>query len=394
MLKSEKVRVVVAGFIFDIFTMTFGRFAYTLILPDMKKFLGLSNTIMGLFGMGIVAGYLLNSFLSGKLSEVIGEKKTAKISVLVSSFGLFMLGYFTNTFTLFTAFLLIGAGASGSYIPIVSLANKISKKKSLMFGLIMSGAGVGIMLTGYLLPPVIINKGYRYAWYLLAFINSIAFFTGLILLSEKSYRQTQYEKVSSEGIIAIFSKNRPLLITISIYFFLGFAYVNYVTFFGDYSINEIGFSRKTTGYMWSLFGINTIYSGLLWGYFAEKKKKVNIAFLVNIILLISILIIVVFKIGFPFYLSAFLFGLAFMGFIILITSLISDEVDKSQMARIFGASTFIHGSGQVISTFTSGYLKDLTGTFKVPFSLSILSLLVIAYLLIRLQRSFGTRNMT
>ena len=91
MLKSEKVRIIAAGFIFNLFTMTFGRFAYTLILPDMKKYLGFSNTIMGLFGMGIVAGYLLNSSLSGKLSEKIGEVKTAEISVFISSFALFML---------------------------------------------------------------------------------------------------------------------------------------------------------------------------------------------------------------------------------------------------------------------------------------------------------------
>ena len=392
MLKSEKWKVIVSGFIFDLFTMTFGRFAYTLILPDMKKLLGLSNTVMGLFGMGIVTGYLLNSIMSGKLSEIIGEKRTAKISVMISSFALFSLGYFSNVIVLFIAFLLIGAGASGSYVPMIGLANKISKKKSLIFGLIMSGTGVGIMLTGYFVPIILVSKGYRTTWYILSLINLVGFFAGLLLLKEDGYKKSTHKDDRSEKIIVIFSRNRALSITVLIYFLLGFAYVIYATFFGDYSINEIGFSRKSTGFMWSLFGINTIYSGILWGFFGEKGRKVRVAILVDVILLVSILIIIIFKFEFLFFVSTFLFGLSFMGFIILITSLISDEVDPPQMAKIFGASTLIHGSGQVIATSISGYLKDLTGTFKVPFSLSVIALMVNVYLLLKLMSLLNNKN--
>jgi len=392
MLKSEKVKVVTAGFIFDLFTMTFGRFAYTLILPDMKNSLNLSNTIMGLFGMGIVAGYLLNSLLSGKLSEIIGEKKTAKISVFISSVALFLLGFSKNVVALFFAFLLIGAGASGSYVPMVGLANKIFRKKGPIFGLIMGGTGVGIMLTGYFVPIIILNFGYKIAWYTLSMINLIGFIVGMVLLREKDFKPSVHKSEKGEGIIEIFSQNRPLKNTILIYFLLGFAYVIYATFFGDYSINEVGFSEKSTGYMWSIFGINTIYSGVLWGYLGEKGDKVKSALLVDVLLLISIMIVVLFRIQILFYLSTFLFGLAFMGFIILITSLISDEVKPSQMAKIFGASTLLHGSGQVIATSISGYLKDITGTFKVSFSLSVLALCVNIFLLLKLSTLLKKKN--
>lgn len=392
MLKSEKWRVIVSGFVFDLLTMTFGRFAYTLILPDMKKSLNLSNTVMGLFGMGIVAGYLLNSLLSGKLSEIIGEKRTAKISVFISSVALFILGFSSAPVVIFIAFVAIGAGASGSYVPVIGLANRIFKKKGLIFGFIMSGTGVGIMLTGYFLPVIIVNFGYKKAWYILSIINLVGFLVGLILLKDKNHKKPDHENKVSESIIVIFSKNRPLLITIFIYFLLGFAYVIYATFFGDYSVNEIGFSKKSTGYMWSLFGINTMYSGLLWGYFGEKGEKVKNAIIVNSILFISILIVILFKFQILFYFSTFLFGLAFMGFIILITSLISDEVDKSQMAKIFGVSTLIHGIGQVIATSISGYLKDLTGTFKLPFSLSVLALIVNIFLLLKLIKLLHNKN--
>ena len=392
MLNREKYSIIVSGFIFDLFTMTFGRFAYTLILPDMKKSLNLSNTIMGLFGMGIVAGYLLNSLLSGKLSEIIGERKTAKISVFISSVALFMLGFFRNPMILFIGFLLIGAGASGSYVPMIGLVNRIFEKKGLVFGFIMGGTGVGIMLTGYFVPLVIKSFGYGYTWYVLSAINMVGFIVGLIFLRDKNSEEHIHKDMGGESIIAIFSKNRSLLITVFIYFLLGFAYVIYSTFFGDYSVNEIGFSRKSTGYMWSFFGVNTIYSGLLWGYLGEKGEKIKKAILINIILLVSILIVILFKVKILFFLSTFLFGFAFMGFIIMITSMISDEIDRLQMAKIFGASTLIHGSGQVIATSVSGLLKDLTGTFKVPFSLSVIALITNIYLLLKLMKLFKNKD--
>ena len=62
------------------------------------------------------------------------------------------------------------------------------------------------------------------------------------------------------------------------------------------------------------------------------------------------------------------------------------------MAKIFGASTLIHGSGQVIATSVSGLLKDLTGTFKVPFSLSVIALITNIYLLLKLMKLFKNKD--
>ena len=169
---------------------------------------------------------------------------------------------------------------------------------------------------------------------------------------------------------------------------LGFGYIIYSTFFGDYAVNEIGFSRKVTGYMWSLFGINTIYSGILWGIIAERKNRVDVGLTVNAILLFAVFIVILFRAKFIFYLSTFLFGLAFMGFIITITSLISSEVRSDHMAKTFGAGTFMHGTGQIFGTFIAGLLKDATESFKSSFALSIVALIVSFYLLTRIKKMF------
>ncbi len=390
--KSEKVRILITGIIFNLFTMTFGRFAYTLILPEMKRVLGFTNTAMGIFGMGIVIGYLANSFFSGKISEIIGERATVKISVFIASVSLFMVGYFKNPLILFLGFILIGAGTAGSYIPMVALINRKFEKKGPAFGLVMDGAGIGIMLTGYLLPLVLESnnmQGYRYAWYSLGAVNMLGLVAGIILLRGKDEDRRIESKGNGEkspSIIKIFFSNKPLVLTILIYFLLGFSYIIYVTFFGDYVVNEIGFSTKTAGFMWSLFGINTIYSGILWGFISEKKNKLNVGIIVNLLLFFSIITIIIFRMKLIFYLSTFLFGLAFMGFIITITSIISGEVQKDFMAKTFGAGTFMHGTGQVFGTFLAGLIKDATGTFKTSFLMSAVALLVNLYLFLKIKK--------
>ena len=108
--------------------------------------------------------------------------------------------------------------------------------------------------------------------------------------------------------------------------------------------------------------------------------------IINILLAVSILIIIPSRIEALFYVSPFIFGLTFMGFITTIFSLISDEVQKEEMAKIFGAATLIHGTGQIISNPLAGFLKDITGTFKIPLILSVVSLIISILLLISLRR--------
>jgi len=387
---NKENKIVIIGFFIEVTTMAFGRFAYTLILPDMMKSLGFSHTRMGILGTGIVIGYLLNAFLSGKTINIIGAELNIKFSIFLTSLSLFFLGFFSNFLILFVSMVILGAAASGCYIALIAMLNHYHKEKGKAFGIVMGGTGVGIMLCGYIIPPLTklsVANGYRISWYALALINLIVLFASLVYLKPD---RNLIEKIKNGGeeksIIDIFKGNKPLILTVLIYFLVGFSYIIYATYFGVYSIDEIGFSERSTGIMWSLFGINTIYSGIILGILSDKFNKINIALILTLCLALSLFIIIPFSSKLLFYASTFIFGFSFMGFITITASLISDEVEKNEMAKIFGASTFIHGSGQVIGTYLSGFLKDITHTFKIPFSISFFVFLVCAFLFYRLKR--------
>jgi len=389
------LRVILCGFLIQLTTMSFSRFAYTLILPRMMEELSLTSTQMGILGTAIISGYLLNSFLSGKLAHNIGAEKVVNISVFLCSFSLFFLGFLSHYILLFFAFMVLGASASGSYIPLIAILNQRIREKGTAFGVVMGGTGVGIMLCGYLIPPLLLLQkigGYRLGWYTLGAINMLVLFISLIFLRSSQMKSSDNNKnFSNPGVLKIFIKNKALFTVAVIYFLIGFSYIIYSTYFAVYSIQEIGFTERTTGFMWSLFGINTIYSGVIAGIFSDRYNKINIALILIIILSVSTFLIIPLDIPFIFYLSTFMFGFSFMGIIILIASLISDLTDKDLMAQTFGFSTLLHGSGQVVGVYLAGFLKDLTGTFKVPILISFSGFIICCFLMIYLKK---TKNLS
>jgi MFS family permease len=386
MSRLNRIRLIVTGFFIQLTTMAFGRFAYTLILPEMMSSLGFSATQMGTLGMGIVVGYLMNSLFSGVFSESFGEHRVVKISMFATTIALFCLGYFSHFGVLLTASIVLGAGASGSYIPLVALLNESFQEKGKAFGIVTGGAGAGIMLCGYLIPPILTAygmHGFRMSWYSLAIINTIVLFPTVFLLQKAiSPGRIDSDRRRGKGIFDVLSVSQTMLGISLIYFLLGFSYIIYATFFGAYAIEEMGFSTKSTGMMWSLFGINLIYSGIFWGALADRYNKSTVYLLVNLLLALSVFLIIPFRFALLFYVSPFIFGFSFMGFLTIIYLLIGEASGKNSMTKTFGAATLLHSAGQILSTFLAGFLKDVTGTYRVPLGISFGVLLLCVFIFI------------
>jgi len=312
--------------------------------------------------------------------------------LLVTGFliSLFCLGYFSRFISLFAATLGLGAGAAGSYIPLIHIMNRRFRGRGKAFGLVMGGAGAGIVMSGYIVPPLL-RVGYRLCWYALSGINGAVLIAVLVFMKAGEGRMKRVDGNYSIGFPAAFRGNRPLMLTTIVYVLVGFSYIIYVTYFGPYSIDELGYTERTTGIMWSLFGLNTVYSGLLWGALADRKGSIKIACIVTVLLTLSVALIIPSSAKPLLYLSTFLFGLSFLGFITVIASIMGAAVEQHLMGAVFGTATLLHGGGQVFGASSAGVLRDLSGTFRVPLCLSVLSLLCCIILLLRL-RAIETRG--
>ncbi len=372
---SEKSGLIVTCFFIQFTTMAFGRFAFTLIYPDMMEYLALSHTAMSILGAGIVSGYLMNSLASGWLSNHIGAHRSVCISIFLTSLALFAFGYAQRFLVLFAASFVLGASAAGAYVPLIHILNKETGGRAAIFGLVMGGAGAGILVSGYLIPFILTRRpvqGYRTCCYTLALMNGVVLLFSLFFFRKKLQSEELGAKpIKREGrLIPLLMEKRQLRLLLVTYFLVGFSYIIYVTFFGAYTVDELGFTIQSTGSMWSLFGVNMIYSGIIWGMLSDRYNKIYMGILSLFGLFLSILIVTISRTELLFYISAFLFGFSFMGVLTIIISIMSDLVPEESMSIVFGFSTLLHGGAQALSTLLAGSLRDITGTFRVPFSIS------------------------
>jgi MFS family permease len=160
-----------------------------------------------------------------------------------------------------------------------------------------------------------------------------------------------------------------------IYFIFGFAYNIYATYFVAYMVEEIRLSEKTAGNIWALFGWMCMGSGLIWGFISDHLGRRKALLWNNGIISLSVLLPLLLHQSFFLGLSAFLFGVTFLGTVTVIAAAVGDQVVEKR-ASVYGLVTLIHGIGQFLGTISGGYLKDLTGSFQLTLIVSLTGFLL------------------
>jgi MFS family permease len=375
--------IVAVGVFVKMTGLGFGRFAYPMLLPSMRRSLEFNYSEMGLLSGGMMLGYLLFSLVGGMLATRFGPKKIVVGSLLCGSLSMFFIGRLSDFSSLLFFSFAMGAGAAGSHISITTMPMAWFGERRLgrALGVVTGGTGLGIVVTGLLLPYLLYHLGkeaWRECWLLLALITFSVAVIGAILLREKPSQATlssvspawnkasipYAERGSGLGLKAIFI----------IYFIFGFAYNIYATYFVAYMVEEVRLTEKMAGDIWAIFGWVCAASGLIWGFLSDRLGRRKALLWNNGIISLSVLLPLLFHQPFFMGFSAFLFGGTFLGTVTVIAAAIGDQVSEKR-PLVYGLATLIHGTGQFLGTISGGWLKDLMGTFQLPLFVSLVGFL-------------------
>ncbi len=375
--------IVGVGVLVKMAGLGFGRFAYPLIIPSMRESLGFNYFEMGLLSGAIMLGYLLFSLIGGVLATRFGPKKIVIASLLCGSLSMFSIGKLSGFFPLLFFAFAMGAGGAGAHISMTTLPMTWFEERRLgrAVGILTGGTGLGIIVTGLLLPYLLSNLGkeaWRQCWFILALVTFAVAITGSILLKERpdQIRMLFSPDEEAKGLPSGDGRDGLTLRAIFlIYFIFGFAYNIYATYFVAYVVEEIGLSGKTAGDMWAIFGWMCMVSGLMWGFVSDRMGRRASLLWNNGIISLSVLISLLFHQPFLLGLSAFLFGSTFLGTVAVIAASIGDQVGEKR-ASVYGLVTLIHGIGQFLGTTLGGTLRDLTGSFLLTFLSSLVGFLL------------------
>jgi len=364
--------VVGVGLLVNMTGLGFGRFAYPMLIPNMKGSLGLHYVEIGLLSGAIMLGYLLFSLLGGMLASRFGPKRIVISSLLCSAISMFFIGRLSAFIPLLIFTFAMGAGAAGTHISITTLPMTWFDESQLgkALGLMTGGTGLGIVLTGLMLPYILLKfgaEGWRQCWLFLSLLTFLVAVTAWILLREKKDQSIAQpsSRWEDEIRIPVAKKSSGLALkTIFVtYFIFGFSYNIFATYFVAYMVDDLKLAQKTAGDVWAIFGWMCMGSGVLWGFISDRIGRRQALIWNNAIIALSTLLPLLLRRPLFLVFSAVLFGGTFLGTVIIIASAIGDQVVEKR-ASVYGCLTLIHGIGQLLGTMLGGYLKDLTGAFQ------------------------------
>ena len=136
-----------------------GRFAYALVLPDMRDSLGWSYSAAGFMNTINAAGYLAGALVASRLIKRFGLSATVRWGTLVCVVSLALCALSGNFVILSFARLLVGIGAAAVFIAGAALAATIAQshpeRANFLLSLFYAGPGLGILSSGLVAPFVL-----------------------------------------------------------------------------------------------------------------------------------------------------------------------------------------------------------------------------------------------
>lgn len=385
------------GMLTTVVVLAFARLSYGVILPFMRQGLHLTYKEAGYLGTTTSLGYLCTIIFAGILASRWGGKRTILLGISLVTFGLAGLTFTSSYLVTFLFMLLLGIGTSFTYTPFISLLVAwFPQKKGFVIGLTTSGAGIGILFAGIIVPylsSVHSEYGWRIAWGVFAFIGLVVILLTLLFIKNPPAEIPSVENLKKESPREIY-KNPKVINVGLIYGIVGVTYIVQMIFIMSFMI-ESSINIKFAGQLMALNGILSIFSGPIWGYISDKIGRRTSLILTMGLTLFSMVLPIFFPTRLGFTIHIIILSSTSTGLFTLTQASSMDHVRPADMPLAFSYVTFYFAVGQFIGPTIAGWLIEDWGGFKSAFLFSSLYLICGLLLTFRIKNSeqkVGTKS--
>lgn len=367
----------IIGMLTTIVVLAFARLSYGVILPFMREGLQITYKQAGYLGTISSLGYLVTLIFAGILASKWGAKRTILLGMSLVSVGLIGLTFSASFWLTILFMLFLGIGTSFTYTPLISLLVAwFPKNKGFVIGLTTSGAGVGILFSGILVPylgGVNPEFGWRIAWGVFSIISiCVGLLTFIFIKNPPADKDFSVESGPQRSVKDIY--RNPKIITVGlIYGVIGIFYIIQIIFIMSFMI-ESGINTQLAGQLMALNGILSIFSGPIWGFISDRLGRRASLILTMSLTLISMLLPVFFPtlLGFTFHIV--ILSCTSTGLFALTQASSMDHVIPADMPIAFSYVTFYFAVGQLIGPTIAGAIIEDWGGFKGAFLFSSICL--------------------
>ena len=351
-----------------------GRFAYSLVLPDMRDALQWSYSAAGFMNTVNAAGYLAGALLASKLIKRFGLIAAVRWGTLACVVSLALCALSGNFVILSVARLLAGFGAAFGFIGGAALAATVAQSRperaNFLLSLFYAGPGLGILSSGLIAPFTLQAFGpgsWWIVWWALTLL-SIAM-TLPLLLTPIDTKAGLADATPAPFAI------KPVLIYLAGYFLFGAGYIAYMTFMIAY-VRDGGGGAAAQSAFWCLIGVSAFVTPWLWRrVLAMDRGGLTTAIILGVNAIGA---------GLPLFghstallaTSALVFGVAFFAVVGSTTAFVRFNYPPAAWPTAIAAMTIAFGVGQTLGPIAVGAITDAMGSLSYALNVSAAMLAV------------------
>jgi MFS family permease len=353
-----------------------GRFAYALILPAMRSDLAWSYTQAGWVNTANALGYLLGAVLMARLLRRSGPHRPLVVGMISTCLAVLASGLFRDYAALLFLRVVAGVGGACALIGGGALVAELfalhPQRAAAGIALYFGGGGLGILLSGILLPwlfEALGAAGWQFAWIGLGLLSAIL--TVPCLAAAARVPEVQHGAQFTPW------PKRPLLPSLCAYFVFALGSIVYMTFVVAW-MRDRGAGALAVSATWGLLGLAIAVSPLLWRPALSRwKGGWPLAASVAACALGAALPLV--STAPPAMLaSAAIFGGAFFIPPAAVTEIARRTLPRPAWGSALATYTVVFGAGQPIGPALAGAIADASGTLFAGLLAAVLVMLAAA----------------
>lgn len=339
------------------------RFAYGLLLPPMRSDLDWSYAQAGGLNTANAVGYLAGALVAAPIGRRLGTRRGFACGMALATLSLLGAGLTPNFALQLLLRLLAGIGSALTFIGGAALVAKLGDRSPRRSGLLLSlytgGAGIGIVVSGLLVAPLLAGlgaQGWRAGWIGLAVLAAASLVASLPALRAVSDPDPPSPARRRERAGSV----RPLLLPGLGYLLFGGGYIAYMTFVVAY-LRGAGFSRWEVTAFWTVLGVSVLAGVPLWGRVLDRLRSGYALALLDAVLVVGAVLPLVSPGMVAGMASAVVFGSTFMAVPAGMAHVARRRLPPSAWAAGIGGVTTAFAVGQSVGPGLAGVLADTAG---------------------------------
>src|SRR5258705_3276630 len=345
-----------------------GRFAYSLVLPDMRDAVGWSYSAAGFMNTINAAGYLAGALMASRLIKRFGLAAAVRWGTIACVVSLALCAMSGNFVVLSFARLLAGLGAAAGFVAAGALAATIAQSQpardSFLLSLFYAGPGLGIVSSGLVAPFMLQALGPGSWWTVWWAMTALSVLMTIPLLLAPIDRSAGIADVVPAKFAIL-----PVSIYLAGYFLFGAGYIAYMTFMIAY-VRDAGGGAAAQSAFWCLIGLSAFVTPWVWRrVLARNSGGTSTAIILGVNALGAAL---------PLFgqsavllaISALVFGVAFFAVVGSTTAFVRFHYPPAAWPTGTAALTIAVAVGQTLGPIAVGAVTDAFGSLSYALNVS------------------------